>query len=220
MSKAELQQRYYLVSKRFVHFLLLSIIVVIVCAILFRALWLPWFGHALVLTEPAQQVDAIVVLGGGGSSDRERTGARLVKEGFADHVYTTGTTVGISGLVDITWAGLAAAELINHGVSPHMITELDDAGSTCGEAHSTYTALTDAEIKSILLVTDPFHTYRAHTLFTNTFADTDIEIIPYAADPSWFDADTWWTHAGALNAVGTEYMKLAYLFLVGCWEWQ
>ncbi len=217
MTPEQFKKRYYLISKRVVHWSILSIIGIVVGAIVFRSAWLPWIGEALVLTEPAKPVDAIIVLGGGGSSDRERTGARLIRDGYADQVFTTGSTVGISGLIDITWAGLAADELIKHGVSPDLITELDDSGSTCAESHSTKDALLETDAKSILLVTDPFHTYRAHKLFTNTFEGTGIEIIPYAANPSWFVADSWWTYPGGLNVVGTEYMKLAYLFFVGCW---
>ncbi len=210
--------QYYLIPRRAVKRLLVFLVLCLTLLYAFRTSWLPGIGTYLVHTEPPRQADAIIVLGGGGSGDRELTGARLFHEGYAPQLYTTGSKVGLSGLEEITWAFLSRRELMELGVPGANITRLENSGSTCTEAVETHAILKADGVETILLVTDPFHTFRAARLFENTFEDSDITIVPIAADPSWFVAELWWTNPVGLNAVASEYMKLAYFFFVGCWE--
>jgi len=189
-----------------------AVVLTLALLITFHSLWLPFMAYALIVDEAPQTADAIVVLGGG-SGDREVTGARLYAEGYAPVVVTTGGKVGLPGLPGVTFAELGANELQRRGVPASAIIQLSDATSTCDDARLARAALPPGA-KRLILVTDPFHTRRAEWLFTQGVEG--VKVITVAASPSWFDPAQWWKDERGIIVVGQEYVKFAVTLMNGC----
>lgn len=203
---------YVLIPKRRLRQTLGGAIVALALAITLYPLWLPWGAQVLIVNEPPQKADAIVVLGGG-SGDREITGARLYAEGYAPRVITTGEPIGLPGLGRVTFASLSAGELEQRGVPAAVITQLPASTTTCDDARLALAALPPGSTR-VLVVTDPFHTRRAQWLFNRVAGGVDVVII--AANPSWFDAARWWTEERGIIVVGQEYVKFGMTLVKGC----
>jgi uncharacterized SAM-binding protein YcdF (DUF218 family) len=129
---------------------------------------------------------------------------------------TTGGEIVLPGLTGVTSAGLSADELESLGVPASAIVKLADSKTTCEDARlalASLAALPD-ESKRIIVVTDPFHTRRARWLFNR--AAPELEVIPVAANPSWFDPDHWWATDIGIIVVAQEYVKFAVTLAQGC----
>jgi uncharacterized SAM-binding protein YcdF (DUF218 family) len=180
----------------------------------FREWWLTSAAEFLIVSDQPRAADAIIVLGGG-NGDRERTGARLYHDGFAQQLLTTGQTVDTLGF-DGTFAELSAAQLEREGVPPGHIRLLATSDSTCDDARLSRELLTALGARSLIVVSDPFHMRRAMILFKREYAGADIELIPVAAAPSWFSTRQWWMREKDARVVVEEYFKLTYYLAAGC----
>jgi len=203
---------YILIPKRRLQQMAGGAMIALALAITLSSLWLPWGAQVLIVNERPQKADAIVVLGGG-SGDREITGARLYAEGYAPLVMTSGEPIGLPGLGRVTFARLSANELEQRGVPATVITELPASTSTCDDARLALAALPPGA-KRVLVVTDPFHTRRAQWLFNR--AAGGVEVVIIAANPSWFNAARWWTEERGIIVVGQEYVKFGMTMVKGC----
>jgi uncharacterized SAM-binding protein YcdF (DUF218 family) len=204
---------YFLIPKRKTQKTLGAILIVIAVIVTLQQVWLPWLGYALVTNDPLQQADAIIVLGGG-NGDRERTGARLYKEGYAPLVVTTGEPLKIPSIDDTPFAKFSADYLKKLGVPETAILQLPQSTSTCDDARLTLASLPSG-IKRIIVVSDPFHTRRSQLIFNGRFKN-QVEVIMTAASPSWFDPSRWWMRENGMIAVGSEYLKLISTATRGC----
>ncbi len=206
---------YLLIPKRAVRRTIAVLMLVSALALTFYPAWLPLVARVLIVDEPLQKAEAIVVLGGG-TGDREATGARLFAEGYAPLVITTGDEIVLPGLPGVTAAGLSADELESLGVPASAIVQLAESKTTCDDARLTLASLAalPGEKKRVIVVTDPFHTRRAQWLFNR--AAPELEVITVAANPSWFDADQWWATDIGIIVVAQEYVKFAVTLAQGC----
>ena len=206
---------YLLIPKRALRRTLAGLLLALALAVTFYPLWLPLAAQVLIVDEPLQKAEAIVVLGGG-TGDREATGARLFAEGYAPLMITTGGEIVLPGLPGVTSAGLSADELESLGVPASAIVKLTDSNTTCDDARLALASLAalPGESKRVIVVTDPFHTRRAQWLFNR--AAPELEVITVAANPSWFDPDQWWTTDIGIIVVAQEYVKFAVTLARGC----
>ena len=131
---------YILIPKRQARRAAASLLLGLALTITLHPLWLPLVAYALIVDQPPQKADAIVVLGGG-SGDREATGARLYAEGYAPLVITTGSKFSLPGLSQVTFAQLSALELMRRGVPASAIVQLSETQSTCDDARLALAAL-------------------------------------------------------------------------------
>ena len=212
MSPATDPDDYLLIPKRALRRAVAGLMLALAAAITFYPLWLPLVAQVLIVDEPLQKADAIVVLGGG-IGDREVTGARLFAEGYAPLMMTTGGEIVLPGLTGVTAAGLSADELQSRGVPASAIIQLTTSKTTCDDARLTLASLPPGAHR-ILLVTDPFHTRRAQWLFNR--AAPGLEVITVAATPSWFNASRWWATDTGIIVVAQEYVKFAVTLAQGC----
>jgi uncharacterized SAM-binding protein YcdF (DUF218 family) len=204
--------QYILISKRRLGRAVGFVLIVLLLALILHRLWLPALAQVFIVDETPVMADAIVILGGG-SGDRDATGARLYAEGYAPLVVTTGGSIPLPGLPEATWASLSAAELARRGVPADRIIQVPNSTTTCEDAQFTIAAL-PPNITRVILVTDPFHTRRAEWVFQRELGA--VEVVTVAASPSWFEADRWWTDERGIIVVGQEYVKFALTLLRGC----
>lgn len=181
------------------------------------AWWLPNSGTFLVLREPLERVDAIVVLAGN-APNRLRHGLRLYREGYAPHVVVSDENVRTHGM-DLTWsdvyrAGLTAAELPQEAL---MVLRDPLPSSTLDEAERTALILRDRGWTSAILVTDPFHSRRAALMFRAEYARQGLRVISSPAEVDELNLDRWWGHPRTATNVLEEWTKLVSYLPTGAY---
>lgn len=180
---------------------------------------LAWLGaRALVVNEPLSSADVIVVLSGS-SAYRERTqkAAELYRLGRAPLVLLTDdhTRGGWSTVQQRNpyFVERAADELIKADVPAEKIIIVPGLpSSTHDEALLVRNYALAQRLKSILVVTSPYHSRRALRSFRQSFADTGVTVGLEPAPISRLTppAALWWLQLEGWKTVGIEYIKLVY----------
>ena len=185
-------------------------------------------ARALIVREPLQKADAIVVMSGA-SAYLERTAkaAQLFHDGRASLILLTDdeTRGGWDNLRqrNAFFVEREMDELLEAGVP------LDNVFIVPGVAHSTRDEaklvkdyafsdrgmrLTPTGIRSVLIVTSAYHSRRTLGTFEKTFAGTNVKFgIEPSPDDS-FNASSalWWVRPEGWRNVGGEYAKLIYYY--------
>jgi uncharacterized SAM-binding protein YcdF (DUF218 family) len=210
---------YYRVPRRLVHTIALILLVATALIALGAALWLRAAAGFLIVAERLpQHADAIVVLGGGGrNGSRELQAARLYAAGLAPLVITTGGPV--AGLeTRATYSQWSIDRLVRRGVPPRAVMATNEGDSTFTDAEGVRRLAEARGWHDLLLVTDSWHTRRTDVLFQHAFRDSGVRlwISPAPGAPGdTFDQAAWWRDEDAIQAVLTEYIKLASFWLLG-----
>lgn len=181
--------------------------------LVFRSLWLPAVGRFLVVSDPLQQTDAVVILGGGGPH-RVEHGADLFHDGYAQWFIVSDSPLNMPG-IRVSYAHLMRTEAVWRGVPEDCIlTTPGVVRTTYEEALAVRELATARGLRSLTVVTDPFHTRRSRMAFGEAFRSTGIHVLVQAADGSWYRADSWWREQDAMRETWTEYLKLI-LYVIG-----
>jgi uncharacterized SAM-binding protein YcdF (DUF218 family) len=187
--------------------LLLLLLAVAAALVLAHPLWLPSIGRFLVVHDPLQRSDALVVLGGG-ERDRVEHGARLFHAGYASWFIVTDNPLNLPG-VRASYAELMSTEAIWQGVPAECIlTAPGMAETTYQEALAVRHLVQERGLHSLTVVTDPQHTRRARMAFHDVFRGTGVPVSVQAVQESWYEADSWWRTERAVRATWTEYAAL------------
>jgi len=171
------------------------------CIFLFRAM-----GSYLIVSNELEYANAIVVLSGGDES-RMQEALELYNQNYSNLIILTETGDVVEGY-DYLHSFDMRIELLNNGVPSGNILMTDQvATSTVEEAEAVKRLLTNRQLTSCIVVTDPYHTRRAYTIFKDTFADTGIKIMIHPTSPHWFNANTWFLKIKGWHFVILEYIK-------------
>lgn len=160
---------------------------------------LPRAARWLVIVRPVSRCDLMVVPGGG-ARERLNTAAWLMSGAACDAVLFTGNipTEARRGVYSFL-AEIDAESL----VAPPWRSR-----STFEDAVVTLEVARQIGARSILLVTSPYHTRRAHWLFSRLLAGTGIHVGVYPSAAFYMDYDRWWSNRYGRSAVLGEYAKL------------
>jgi uncharacterized SAM-binding protein YcdF (DUF218 family) len=74
--------------------------------------------------------------------------------------------------------------------------------------------MNDQGFNSMIVVTDPYHSFRTRLIFREVFRGSGKSIRVRPSSGHWYRSTTWWLSAQGWEATLTEYIKLAG-FLVG-----
>ena len=182
-----------------------------------RGIWLPALFTFLDVSQPPQQADFIVLLGGG-KANRAQAVVELYRQGFAPRVIVSGGPLIDYG-IECSTALLALDDVRRMGLPTGVVVLSDEATSTWEEAQRVLVLLHQEGVRSALIVTDPEHTRRARATYRHLETDQSIELTFVAAEAT-FPTDRWWQSEEGLIAVQNEYVKLAYYLLhYGVWPW-
>ncbi|HYG81627.1 MAG TPA: YdcF family protein [Pyrinomonadaceae bacterium] len=191
---------------------------------LFLLAWsLAAWGAARLLVVRAElaRADALIVLSGGSFyEERARHAAELFAEGRAPLVVLTDD--GLRGPWsdelerNPTYAELEAEELARAGVPRESVSVVPElVSSTYDEAVRVRDYARARGLRSVLVVTSPYHSRRALWVWRLVFRGSGIEV---GLDPATEGAQsppaaTWWWHLRGWRAVAFEYPKMAYYWL-------
>ncbi len=162
----------------------------------------------LVVADAPRPVDAAVVLAGDPDYERTMTGVRLLLEGQVRLLIMTGGEPGpgdsATSLRDVA---------IRAGVPPGQIRMEQVSRSTHGSMEAIRPILEREGVRSLAIVTSPYHQRRA--VWAARRALQGVEIVSRPADPAGWSPDGWWKTDRGRQTVLEEYAKLTYYVLRG-----
>lgn len=171
---------------------------------LFIGLW--GLGGILVIADPLQQADAIIVLSGG-SNERIVHAARLYVEGYGKYLILTDTGIRYPG--DPKGASQYAIDLaMDQGVPEEVILAPEIVvNSTVDEAKIVRDTAESNGFRRLIVVTDPYHTFRTRLIFRSIFKGTGSLVMVRPASGHWYDSSTWFLSRAGWNTTVSEYIK-------------
>jgi len=140
-------------------------------------------GAVLIVADPITQVDAVVALSGG-DGDRLALAIDMHKRGLAPSLVITDTTRGANRLLknEAEAGGFPEDEI--------YVTDMQ-VGSTVDEARAVRSFAQDQGWDSLMIVTDPFHSFRTRFIFRRELRNSDIDIYIRPVVGHWFRSSTW-----------------------------
>ncbi|RJO62082.1 YdcF family protein [candidate division WS5 bacterium] len=181
----------------------LAIVLVVLAAVLL-------LGASLYLSpqDKLEHADAITVISGGDTDARINEGVALYMDGFSDRIIFSGAAA--EG--EVSNASAMKNIAIRKGVPAKAILIEEDSKTTEENAIDVARIIKDEEIKSIILVTSPYHQRRAYEAFRDALGK-DFRIINHSAkDSRWRKAD-WWSNSEARFLTLGEIMKNLYALI-------
>ena len=173
----------------------------------------PYLASRLIVEQTLERADLIFVLSGSAAyKQRAALGAELFAKGAADRIALSndGGRAGWSNeeRTNLAYIELARRELVSRGVAPDAIIQLPgEVTSTYSEATTLAEAADELQIRSVIIVTSPYHTRRALYTFRKAMPNLEFGI---AATPVGYESPNpnwWWLSAAGWRDVGAEYMK-------------
>lgn len=162
----------------------------------------------LVLSDPPRRADAAVVLAGDPDYERTKAASRLLLAGEVRLLVVTG---GEPGPGDHATSLRAAA--IRAGVPPESIRMEQVSRSTHGSMEAILPILEQEGVRSVAVVTSPYHQRRAVWAARRTLRG--VEVVSRPASPAGWRPEGWWKTRWGRRIVLGEYAKLAYYVLRG-----
>jgi uncharacterized SAM-binding protein YcdF (DUF218 family) len=164
-----------------------------------------WF----IVQDPVERADAVVALSGG-DGERLHAAINLYKQGKAGCLLLVGPDAPLlkvySGEDSLTQGEAKRRIAVRRGVPSDLALVSLGATSTWEEAQTTLREARARGWRSLIIVTDPFHTRRARATFRKAFHGQPVWIAVYHLPPgrSQFSPEKWWTREFDLMAVMTD----------------
>jgi len=192
--------------------IIFSLVLLLALLYAFREPELRWFATELIVEDPLQKADALVILSGGGF-DRGNEAVKIMQSGYASKAICTGGNPVIELKVfniDTLESDMTAANLRRQGIPDSNIVELRNGTSTKEESLLIADYCHQHAIKKIIIVSSKLHTRRVNEVFKPKLKKQGIEVIVRGAHNSQFDELQWWRDENGLIAVNNEWLKRFY----------
>jgi uncharacterized SAM-binding protein YcdF (DUF218 family) len=182
--------------------------------ILILALLVPRVGAWLVVADPLEKSDAIVVLGGT-MYERPLEAIDLLNDGWAPRIYLF-REIADWGEVELLKRGIPYTRsvdvqidaMVRLGVPRDAIHVLDQANSTAEESTHVVRLVTRERYSRVIIVTSKQHTRRARLVMRRRLDGTGVQVI---VRPSRYDlspVDRWWSNRSTLRFTVFETQRL------------
>jgi uncharacterized SAM-binding protein YcdF (DUF218 family)/glycosyltransferase involved in cell wall biosynthesis len=194
--------------------------VVALAAVFFILFYTPavwWAASPLRLAEPARQVDAIVVFGGGVGESGQAGGGYQERVVTAVDLYRAGYAPAIVFSSGFRFA-MREAEVMRdlavvNGIPAEAISLEDRAANTHENVQFSDAILRKHGWKSILLVSSPYHMRRA--VLTWRAAAPDVIVVPKPVEQSLFYSHTYGASLQQMDGIIKEYLAIALYWYRG-----
>ncbi len=195
---------------RWVGFLTAGILILFAVGALCWQAILTALGSFLVDSQPPQQADLVLVLGGDFWGPRVLTGADLALHRYAPFVLFSGPPY------HERFQGELTIEFLVKKGYPKEIFQVfgTTAQSTIDEAKDLRGELARRHAKRVLLVTSNFHSRRA-TIVLTLFCP-GVKFISIPAPDSHYRIDDWWDDDSSRKLFYSEWNKILGSVLIGC----
>jgi uncharacterized SAM-binding protein YcdF (DUF218 family) len=162
----------------------------------------------LVLEDALTQVDAAVVLAGDPDYERTHAGAELVRSGTAHLLVLTGGEPGPGDSAESL-----RIKALAWGVPGERIRLETVSRGTRESLLAVAPILRQENVRTVALVTSPYHQRRAFLLARRVLPD--LEVFNCPARPSSWSPRAWWRESRSRRIVISEYAKIFYSALRG-----
>jgi uncharacterized SAM-binding protein YcdF (DUF218 family) len=149
--------------------------------------------------EAPKSSELIVVLAGG-ARERLLTALDLYRGGFAPAIMITDPY----GFPDSQMRELVAAGVPERAL---LVPPLA-ATTTVEDARCIREVVLRKGLRSLLVVTSPYHCRRARLAFSRVLSDLEVRVTVTASSSLYVDLDQWWKSRDGWNKVPAEYLKL------------
>lgn len=191
------------------------LIIVLTLGFIFKTSILKLSGSLLIVEDEISQADVIYVLGGN-AKDRGAKAAELFHSNFAKEIVCIGGNwhdvleeYGITTLE----SEVTKKVIENRGVPSDKIRLIKHSTSTFEEKSHILKDIQEKGYKSVIIVSDKFHTRRIDGLFRDDLEDKNIRLILIGANNSDYNESDWWKTEKGLIMLNNEYIKnVFYLF--------
>ena len=183
---------------------LLTLIALAVVLVVFHRPLLNAAGRYLIVADPLEKADVIVVLSGGRRDERVRQAADLYRAGYAPRVLLSGG----EALMDLPTPDLLKLQAGKHGIPESALLFEAASTSTAEQAKFLRPILEQHGFRRAIVVTSSFHTRRTRYLFHRAFDGSAVEIRVYPVQQDFFNPVNWWTRESDTETVVLEYIKL------------
>ncbi len=200
----------------------LLVVLALASAGIFRDALLEIAGAALVIDQPSEPSDVVMVVRGDPDYARAIAAGRIYRAGRAKHVYISTALIDLGapilaeeGIRVPTDQQLQASALRQMGV-PEQAILLDDrrpGGGTLGELRRLKAAMAQHNLHSVIAVTDFYHSRRVSSMLERIMRDTDIRATVSVAEPK--AAEHWWRRRYLAINVMLEYVKWGIWLIYG-----
>jgi uncharacterized SAM-binding protein YcdF (DUF218 family) len=182
---------------------LVWLVAIIIVSLIALPLFIGWY---LSPQGSLEKVDAIVVVSGGDNNARIDKGVQLWKEGWSDTLIFSGAAA--EG--DVSNAKAMKRIAVLKGIPAEDILIEEKSKTTAENAQMSAVVITAQGMKSIILVTSPYHQRRTYELFNKSLPDVKI-INQSALDEQWRKKGWWESNVGRFLTLG-ELGKLIINF--------
>ncbi len=161
-------------------------------------------GAVLIVADPVDSVDAVVVLSGD-DGDRLALAIEMRESGYVSNLVITDTTGAANRRL--------AQEAEEGGFleSRIFITEIQ-VDSTQDEALAVRDLALEKGWTKLMVVTDPYHSFRARFIFRRELRNTGIEITVRPVVGHWFRSSSWFFYPEGWQFAFLEIIKfISYL---------
>lgn len=161
-------------------------------------------GRWLIVEDPLERADVIVVLSGSTEAERVRQGAALFHAGYAPRLLLSGG--GVTG--GIPTPELQKQQAVQAGVPASVLLFESRSTSTAEQARYLRAQLERLGVGRAIIVTSMYHTRRTRYLFRKFFRGSPVQTSVYPVQHDTFDPMDWWTRELDTERVILEYIKL------------
>ena len=197
--------------------LLVAVGIFLLCLFLLRSPILTLYAHLFTLQNAGKGADAIICLSGDRQT-RNPECLRLWNQGYAQRLFVTEEKPKNKEFNPLELSHLEFAREVTKLMKLEAKWELlpsltGGATSTFDEAEDALAYGKRANWKRIIIVTDEFHTRRAHLAFSKVFSGSGIEVQVAGAPNEVFAVDDWWKSDRGILAYLGETIKYPVYWL-------
>ena len=182
--------------------------------LLLSAFAFPRLGAWLVVEDPLEKADAVVILGGT-MYERPMEAVELYKEGWAPRIYLFRQIAdwGEQLLVERNFPYTREVDLQidvmgRLGVPRDVIGILDQANSTAEESDDVLALTTREKFARVIIVTSKQHTRRARLVMNRRMNPAGVRVIVRSSRFDRSEVDRWWTNRSTLRFTLFETQRL------------
>lgn len=178
--------------------------VVLAAALVMAAvLGIGWF---IAPQDELEKSDAIVVVSGGDTNRRVDEGVQLWKDQWAPKLVFSGAAAA----GPTSNAAAMRIRAISQGVPASSTVVEERSANTQQNAEYLKPVLEANGIKSVILVSSPYHTRRVKTTFRQTFGN-DYRFLTHPAKDTKWSRRSWWSTAETTYLTLDELQKTVYV---------
>ena len=178
--------------------LLLGLMIIVMMGV-FTYAGLVAVGALLIVSDPIEPVDAVVVLSGG-EGDRLALALEMDQMGYARYLVITDTTSAANQQLkrEAIASGFPQGDII--------LTNMQ-VGSTLDEAIAVRELALNRGWDSVMVVTDPYHSFRTRFIFRRELRGSGVEVYVRPLEGHWFRSPSWFIHPEGWRFAFQEVVK-------------